>query len=94
MSVIGEAFFFDTEIHKKHLYDTRYPMCADYKFLIEEVRRGERFLKIERPLVNFDPAGLSKVNRVALHAEKRKIRKMYPKLFLYYSLKRILRSMS
>jgi glycosyltransferase involved in cell wall biosynthesis len=90
--VCHQAFFFCTEIHRRHLYDTSLKICADYKFLIDQIRVGVQFMKIERTLVDFDTTGVSKLNRASLHSEKRKIRKMYPKLFLYHGLKRILRN--
>ena len=90
--ICHQAFFFRTDVHRQYLYDTRFKFCADYKLLIELVRAGEKFCKVNLPIVDFDDSGLSSQWRKKLKDEKREIRKEYPKLLFYYWCKRIYRS--
>lgn len=89
--VCHQAIFFRTATHQKYLYDIRFKLCADYKLLIDLVRAGEQFFKINQPLVNFDTSGITQRDRASLHAENDRIRRMYTKIFLYYLLKRTIR---
>ena len=52
--VCHQAIFFQTPIHRKFLYDTRFKLCADYKLLIDLVRAGQQFCKIQHTIVDFD----------------------------------------
>ncbi|MFZ2633567.1 MAG: glycosyltransferase family 2 protein [Desulfosalsimonadaceae bacterium] len=89
--VCHQAIFFRTATHQKYFYDIRFKLCADYKLLIDLIRAGEQFFKINQPLVNFDTSGITQRDRASLHAEKNRIRRMYTKIFLYYLLKRTVR---
>ncbi|MDM8553370.1 glycosyltransferase family 2 protein [Desulfococcaceae bacterium HSG7] len=85
--VCHQAIFFRTGTHRKYLYDTRFKICADYKLLIDLTRAGEQFFKINKTIVNFDMSGVTHRNRASLHTEKKRIRRMHPKIFLYNMLK-------
>jgi len=89
--VCHQAIFFRTATHRKYLYDTRFKLCADYKLLLDLIRAGEQFFKINKTIVNFDLSGVTHRDRANLQAEKNSIRRMYPKIFLYHLLKQSFR---
>lgn len=85
--VCHQACFFQTETHRKFLYDTQYKICADYKLLLELIRAGESFEKIDLTVAEMDISGVSHSQRALLLAEKDTIRKLYPKVYLYAAVK-------
>lgn len=89
--VCHQAIFFRTATHRNYLYDTRFKICADYKLLIDLIRRGDHFFKIDKTLVNFDTSGVSHLKRKLLHEEKKTIRKLYMKIYFFYILKKSIR---
>jgi len=91
--VCHQAIFFKTDVHRQYLYDARFTLCADYKLLIDLVRAGEPFCKGDLLVVDFDESGLSSQNRQEVTKEKRKIRRVYPKVWAYHWCKNIYRFM-
>jgi hypothetical protein len=86
-----QAIFFRTRAHRSFFYDINFKVCADYKLLIDMVRSGEKFTKINKTIVKFDTTGVSSKNRFTLYNEKERIRKLYPKIYFYHYLKQHLK---
>lgn len=89
--ICHQAIFFQTPAHRTRPYDTTFRICADYKLLIDMVKAGEHFCKVHQPIVEFDSSGISRQNRAVLYSEKKKIRKLYPRISLYYHIKQFLK---
>lgn len=87
--VCHQACFFRTKTHRKFLYDTQYKIAADYKLLLELIRAGEPFEKIDLTVAEMDVSGVSHSQRKLLLTEKDKIRKLYPEVYLYSMIKKV-----
>ncbi len=85
--VCHQAIFFSTRLHRKFVYDDTFRICADYKLLLDMLYAGKIFKRIDRTVVNFDVSGLSNIQRVNLHNEKRQIRKSFPRVWVYHQIK-------
>lgn len=59
MPVIHPATFVRTSYHKKHPFDTRYRVCADYGLVFNAINEGEKFLYRPFPIVIFPTGGFS-----------------------------------
>lgn len=79
--VCHQAIFFQTEVHRTNLYDTRFRICADYKLLLQLVTSGEEFEAIDRIVAVVDDTGISNTERNRLRAEKERIRASYPDVY-------------
>jgi glycosyltransferase involved in cell wall biosynthesis len=86
--VCHQACFFQTETHRKFLYDTQYKIAADYKLLLELIRTGQSFEKINLTVAEMDVSGVSHTERALLLAEKDKIRKLYSDVYFYTVIKK------
>lgn len=54
-----QALFIRTDIMQELLYDTRYPICADYEFFQRAYACGKRYRYIDRPICYFQLGGIS-----------------------------------
>lgn len=85
--VCHQAIFFNTSFHRRFPYDLKYEICADYKLLLEMLGGDTKFHKIDKILIDFDNTGISHTRREKLHKEKFEIRKKFPLLRFYRSIK-------
>lgn len=54
-----QALFTRTTVMQELLYDTRYPICADYEFFQRAYACGKRFRYMNRPICFFQLGGIS-----------------------------------
>jgi glycosyltransferase involved in cell wall biosynthesis len=89
-----QAIFFDTDLHRRFLYDITFDISADYKLLLSMVTAGVEFCKLDKTLAIYDQSGLSATNRSRLREENSRIRREFPVVWLIHQTKRGLKSIS
>lgn len=81
-----QAFFMDTELHKKNPYDTNYKIAADFDFLCRMKSKKIPFLKIPVTIAVYQGGGLSEsmedIKAIEFYEIFRKYNK-YPKNLWY-----------
>lgn len=60
-----QSAFVRTDLIKKHPYDEKYKMSADFKFFKEAYYRGNNFIQMHFPVTIYDRSGISNSNRAA-----------------------------
>lgn len=58
---------------KKHNFDLRYKIAADYDWFLKAVKRGLRIKNINSPVFTFNYGGISSVNEIECASEARQI---------------------
>jgi len=79
MNIRHQAMFIRTDLMKKNHYDLRYPLGADYDFLFRANKENRRFLYIPKPIVIFDPYGITNSKILKVTREHHRISKKYVK---------------
>ncbi|MCD7973505.1 MAG: glycosyltransferase [Candidatus Azobacteroides sp.] len=64
-----QAFFIETKLHKKYLYNENYKIAADYEFFLKMYRSGVKFLKIPVTVAIYQGGGVSESNLTDKHKE-------------------------
>ena len=59
MTFSHQALFTKTTVMQELLFDTRYPICADYEFFQRAYACGKRFQYMDRPICFFQLGGIS-----------------------------------
>lgn len=72
-----QALFIRTAVMQELLYDTRYPICADYEFFHRAYACGKRFRYMNRPICFFQLGGISYQRAFALLDETYDIQQKY-----------------
>lgn len=76
MITTHQAIFTKTELLKRHLYETRYKMAADYNFYLNMFLLGKTFLHYHKVIVYFQVGGISQKNAKLTQKEVVDIKKM------------------
>ena len=69
-------------------FNLKYPLGADYDFLFRIYKENKKFLYIPKPIVIFDPFGISNTKIIKVTREHHKISRKYvkytPAMYLAY----------
>ena len=87
--ICHQAVFFRTAFHKKNLYDLKYNICADYKILAQALAQGEKFRGFKTVVCEIETEGVSATQRQKLKAQKQAIRKEFPALRLWKTIRKL-----
>lgn len=77
MNFSHQAAFIKRELMQEFLYDTNYPICADYEFFQRAYARGKTFRYVDEMVVTFQMGGTSFQRPFELLDETYRIQKIY-----------------
>lgn len=75
---VHQASFVRTDVMKAHYFNEKYKIYADWELFLRLYFEGERFVKIDVDIANYDLTGISQQNGRLSKAEKREISRMIP----------------
>lgn len=87
-----QSIFFSTKLHRRVLYDLNYHISADYKAILDMIRAGDKFVKVDRTICTYEGGGVSETDRAELFRQRNEIIRDHPKLRRMYLGKSFLKS--
>ncbi len=87
--ICHQAVFFRTAFHKQNAYDLKYSICADYKLLAQALAKGEKFKGFKTIVCEIETEGVSATQREKLKNQKQAIRKEFPALRLWKTIRKL-----
>lgn len=86
-----QSILFSTALHRNYPYDVNYRISADFKAVLEMIRDGNQFEKVNETICTYEGGGVSDTNREELFRQRLEILQDHPKLNRMYRGKAFLK---